>query len=78
MVFRRQYRRYAEIIRQVASEEDARMIDLLAAFDRLPQQEVNNIYFESDGIHLTGEGHKVIALILYQYFTRTGLLEQVM
>ena len=54
------------------------MIDLLAAFDQLPQQKVDNIYFETDGIHLTGEGHKVIALILYQYFTRTGLLEQVM
>ncbi|MEE2872066.1 MAG: hypothetical protein VX893_04030 [Candidatus Latescibacterota bacterium] len=39
---------------------------------------MNNTYFETDGIHLTGEGHKVIALILCQYFTRTGLLEQVM
>ena len=51
---------------------------MLAAFDRRPPQEVKNNYFESDGIHLTKEGHKVIALILYQYFIRTGLLEQVM
>ena len=72
------HRRYAEIVRQVASDEEVHIIDLLAAFDRLPQQEVKDIYFETDGIHLTGEGHKVIALILYQYFTRTGLLEQVM
>tara|TARA_Y100000758_G_scaffold273205_1_gene216474 strand:+ start:384 stop:572 length:189 start_codon:yes stop_codon:yes gene_type:complete len=58
--------------------KDAHIIDLLAAFDRRPPQEVKNNYFESDGIHLTREGHKVIALILYQYFIRTGLLEQVM
>ena len=72
------HRRYAEIVRQVASNEEVHIIDLLAAFDRLPPQEVKNNYFENDGIHLTGEGHKVIALILYHYFTRTGLLEQVM
>jgi lysophospholipase L1-like esterase len=72
------HRRYAEIVRQVASDEEVHIIDLLAAFDGLPAQEVKNNYFESDGIHLTGEGHKLIALILYHYFTRTGLLEQVM
>jgi len=37
LVFRRQHRRYAEIVRQVASDEEAHIIDLLAAFDRLPQ-----------------------------------------
>jgi lysophospholipase L1-like esterase len=70
---------YALVVLQNAwLHEEVHIIDLLATFDRLPPQEVENNYFENDGIHLTGEGHKVIALILYQYFIRTGLLEQVM
>ena len=72
------HRRYGEIVRQIARDERVHIIDLLDAFDRLPAEEVKTIYFESDGIHLTGEGHKIIALILYQYFARNNVLEQVM
>lgn len=72
------HRRYAEIVRQVARDEEVHFIDLLAAFDRLPPDEVKNSYFEADGIHPTGEGHKVIALILYKYFANSVLLEQVL
>ncbi|MEE3259621.1 MAG: GDSL-type esterase/lipase family protein [Candidatus Latescibacterota bacterium] len=71
------HRRYAEFVRQVARDEEVLLVDLLTAFDRLPPDEVKTKYFESDGIHLTGEGHKVIALVLYKYFARSGLLEQI-
>jgi lysophospholipase L1-like esterase len=71
------HRRYAEIVRQVARDDEVLLVDLLAAFDLLPPEEVKNTYFEPDGIHLTGEGHKVIALVLYKYFAGAGLLERI-
>lgn len=72
------HRRYAEIVRQVAAEEDVLVVDLLAAFDRLPPDEVKQSYFHTDGIHLTGDGHKVISLVLYRYFEESGLLQHLL
>lgn len=71
------HRRYAEIVRQVARDNDVLLVDLLAAFDQLPPQDLKQRYFESDGIHLTGEGHKVIALFLYKFFARASLIERI-
>lgn len=71
------HRRYAEIVRQVAREEDVLLVDLLAAFDRLPPDELKDRYFLSDGIHPTREGHERIAVILYAQLERAGLLDQI-
>ena len=71
------HRRYADIVRQVARTNGVLLVDLLAAFDRLPPEEVKNDYFQLDGIHLQDEGHKVIALVLYNYLARAGLIERI-
>ena len=69
------HRRYAEIVRQVARDNEVLLVDLLAAFDRLPREEVKSVYFYGDGIHLLEEGSKIISLTLYMYLERAGLLE---
>lgn len=49
---------YADIVRQVAREESARLFDLAAVF-------TNAEYFSRDGVHYQGEGFERIAQLLH-------------
>ncbi len=59
------HRSYAEAVREVAAEEGAVLCDLARRFDELPREEVE-ASFRDDGIHLTEEGSRRVAELLYR------------
>ena len=66
------HKKYVQVVRDISSKEDVPLIDLFAEFDRLPQEDINK-FFQKDGIHLTSEGNKKIAEIIYNYFVTNDL-----
>ncbi len=71
------HRQYVEIVREVASDNDALLLDLFEIFSRLPQDTVKNRYFVPDGIHLTSEGSFVAAHFFYDFLEANDLLDLV-
>lgn len=69
--------RYAEIVREVAREEDALLVDLLDIFYQYSEDDLKNKYFVEDGIHLTSEGCWELANKLYWTFEEEGLLQRI-
>ena len=70
------HRRYVQAVRDVAAEEDVPLIDLYEEFNRLPQEELEQL-FTGDGIHSTREGYRRIAELIYDHLLRTGLYQQI-
>jgi len=68
------HRQYAEIVREVAEQEEVILVDLAAEFEALPRHQVRAEYFLEDGIHLRPAGDQVITSILYRRFEEEGLL----
>jgi lysophospholipase L1-like esterase len=62
------HREYIDIVRRVAREEEAPLLDLAAAFDRIPAAELRARYFFKDEVHLTEEGNEEIARLLVAFF----------
>ena len=66
------HQQYVQAVRNVASQQQAPLIDLYLEFNRLPQEDVDRFFVE-DGIHLTKEGNEKIAEMIYVYLVDTGL-----
>ena len=66
------HKKYVQAVRDISSNEDVLLIDLFAEFERLPQEAVIK-FFQKDGIHLTSEGHKKIAELIYDYLASNNL-----
>ncbi len=58
---------YREVLKQMAVENGAEVIDLQEEFD-LAQKAVEPAALATDGIHPTNSGHKVIAEAVLKYF----------
>lgn len=67
------HQKYVQVVRDVASKEQAHIIDLYAEFKKYSQEELNK-YFSKDGIHLIPEGDRKIAEYIYNYFMENNLL----
>jgi lysophospholipase L1-like esterase len=62
------HEQYVEIVREVAREERVALCDLAAEFERLPQVDVTNRYFKTDGAHPSLAGNQKIAELLVDCF----------
>lgn len=69
------HEKYVKAVRDVSSKEHVLLIDLYAEFRKLPVEELTNL-FSKDGIHLTEEGNKKIAVLIYEYFQKNGLIHR--
>ena len=67
---------YLAVVRQVAVEEKVALCDAAARFSELPRLEIEAAFMQ-DGIHLTADGNRRLAAILYECLDREGLLELV-
>lgn len=70
------HRAYAEVVREVAAETGAPLCDAAAAFASLPRPALESSMLR-DGIHLTDEGDRRLADLLYDCLEREGLLSAV-
>lgn len=68
------HRAYVDAVRAVATENDAALCDLEAAFAAMPP-EVKAQLFREDGIHLTELGDQAIAARLFDCLAREGWIE---
>ncbi len=68
------HKQYVQAVRDVALKENVLLVDLYSEFQKLPQDEWST-YFKKDGIHLTKEGNRKIAELLYASFAANGLTE---
>ncbi len=66
------HKKYVQAVRDISAKEDVLLIDLHAEFDRLPQEDIIK-FFQKDGIHLTEQGNRKIAELMYNYFVRNDL-----
>jgi len=69
------HKKYVQAVRDICSEEDVPLIDLYADFDQRPQEDLIK-FFQKDGIHLTSEGNRKIAELIYEYFVKSDLYNQ--
>ena len=67
---------YISIVRDVAKEKKVILADLAKYFNSFPTGPVAKESFMEDGIHLTDEGNKLIAQVLFKCFRDNGLLER--
>ncbi len=70
------HRSYVAAVREVAREEDSALCDAAARFAALPRPEIERS-FMADGIHLTADGDRRLAAMLYDCFEREAWLELV-
>ncbi len=70
------HQQYVQAVRDIAAQHQAPLIDLYAAFNRLPQQDLDRSFYR-DGIHLSEEGNKILAEMIYTYLVQTGLLGRI-
>lgn len=71
------HQQYVQAVRDVAAQHQAPLIDLYAAFNRLPQEDLER-FFWRDGIHLSKEGDEKLAEMIYTYLSQTDLLGRIM
>ncbi len=69
------HQRYVDIVRKVAQERSVALCDAAREFQSLPKTDGQNGYFRADGIHLTEEGDKRLAEMLFDCLENNGLLE---
>ena len=67
---------YIAAVREVARGESASLCDAAASFAALSREQIESS-FMADGIHLTAEGDRRLAMMLYDCFEREGWLELV-
>jgi lysophospholipase L1-like esterase len=68
------HQEYVNVVRTVGRELNVDLCDLEQEFKKLPQVELENSYFYSDGIHLRPEGDKMIAKLLARCFKDKGII----
>ena len=71
------HQQYVQAVRDVAAQHQAPLIDLYAAFNRLPQEDLDR-FFRRDGIHLTKQGEEKLAEMMYAYLVDSGLYGRMM
>ena len=69
------HQKYVKAVRDIASKEYVPLIDLYMEFNRLPQEDLKKL-FRKDGIHLTKEGDRKIAELIYKGLVRNNLYDQ--
>lgn len=67
------HQKYVQAVRDIASKEHVLLIDLYAEFNQFNQEDLNK-FFLKDGIHLTSEGNRKIAEMIYKQFVLNGLI----
>ena len=65
---------YVAAVREVAQAEDAMLCDAAARFAALTPSEIASSFL-ADGIHLTAQGDRRLATMLYECFEREGLID---
>ena len=71
------HRRYVQAVRDVASAENAPLVDLHQAFDQLPQPDLGQ-FFTSDGVHMTPRGDRKIAELIDRRLAEAGLYPEIL
>lgn len=71
------HQQYVQAVRDVAAQHQTPLIDLYAAFNRLPEEDLDR-FFWGDGIHLSKEGDEKLAEMMYAYLVDTGLYSRMM
>ena len=71
------HRSYVAAVREVAAAEGADLCDPEAELGALSRAELGRL-FRADGIHLTAEGDRRLAEILYDCFERRGIWAQIL
>jgi lysophospholipase L1-like esterase len=69
--------RYADAVRDVATQTSAPLCDLAKEFDGFPRQDLSTKYFVKDGIHLTQSGNATLAGFLYECLARHRLVSTI-
>lgn len=72
------HQKYISLVREVANEENAYLLDLAKKFEELPKNVVRDQYFMRDGIHLKKAGNEIIGRMMVDFFLDNGLIEQVL
>lgn len=67
---------YVNAVRRAAKENKVILCDLAGEFGKLPKEKLRNELFHKDGIHLTLEGNKMIADLLYKCFIDNKLFDK--
>ena len=68
------HQQYNTIVREVAQQEQARLLDLAAAFAAMPDSTVRDEYLMHDGIHWRPAGSQKVADLLYDYLQAEQLI----
>lgn len=68
------HRQYTDIVRDVAKQEGALLLDLQKQFDEIPYNTLRDDYMKADGIHWKPAGSTAVAEQLYQFFQTHQLL----
>ena len=66
------HRNYARIVREVAEEKDAALVDLIRIFDNRPK----GALFVGDGVHFTPRGRRLIGRLLFEKLVDMSILEE--
>jgi hypothetical protein len=69
---------YVEAVRRVAAKEGAVLCDLARAFAKLPREQVQNLHFRDDGIHLRKPGDAKVAELLFACFEEADLFDRIL
>jgi lysophospholipase L1-like esterase len=72
------HRKYINIVRKVAKNENAILCDLAEKFDQLHRKERARKFFTKDGIHFKPRGSQKVALYLYDCFKQNNLLDKIL
>lgn len=70
------HQQYVQVVREVAAEENAPLVDLHEKFSQLPRRDLEQLFI-ADGIHLTSEGDRKIAEFIDEHLVGAGLYRQI-
>jgi lysophospholipase L1-like esterase len=70
------HQKYVNAVREVAASTEAEICDLERSFGQLPIDDLKRMFL-SDGIHLSPEGDRHLAELLYACLDRAGLLKAI-
>jgi len=70
------HREYNDIVRDVAHTRGVVLCDMAATFSELPGDELEQVYFWEDGVHMRQVGNRFLAERLFECLERSDLLHQ--
>ncbi len=69
------HQNYVQAVRDIAAREQVPLVDLYAEFNQPSDGKMDPGRFFLDGIHLTEQGNRIVAQLMYEYMARTNLLD---